>query len=84
MNSDIRFLFPFVGRLRQRWLALLVACLFWATWTLPAQGQADFEKGYQSYQSYHGTDFDTINLANGNLVLNIPLLSYEQRGGLPR
>ena len=83
MNSDIRFLFQFVGRLRQRWLALLVACLFWATWTLPAQGQADFEKGYQSYQSYHGTDFDTINLANGNLVLNIPLLSYEQRGGLP-
>lgn len=45
--------------------------------------QADFEKGYQAFQSYHGTDFDTINLANGNLVLNIPLLSYEQRGGLP-
>jgi RHS repeat-associated protein len=60
----------------------LVACLVWAAWTLPAAGQADFEKGYQSYQSYHGTDFDTINLANGNLVLNIPLLSYEQRGGL--
>jgi RHS repeat-associated protein len=47
------------------------------------QGQADFEKGYQAYQSYHGTDFDTVNLANGSLVLNIPLLSYEQRGGLP-
>jgi len=48
-----------------------------------ALAQADFEKGYQAYQSYHGTDFDTVNLANGNLVLNIPLLSYEQRGGLP-
>jgi RHS repeat-associated protein len=48
-----------------------------------AHGQADFEKGYQAYQSYHGTDFDTVNLANGNLVLNIPLLSYEQRGNLP-
>jgi RHS repeat-associated protein len=45
--------------------------------------QADFEKGFQTYQSYHGSDFDSINLANGNLVLNIPLLSYEQRGGLP-
>ncbi len=45
--------------------------------------QADFDKGYQGYQSFHGTDFDTINLANGNLVLNIPLLSYDQRGGLP-
>jgi hypothetical protein len=48
-----------------------------------ACAQADFEKGYQSFQSYHGSDFDTVNLANGNLVLNIPLLSYEQRGGLP-
>ena len=45
--------------------------------------QADFDKGYQGYQSFHGTDFDTINLSNGNLVLNIPLLSYDQRGGLP-
>jgi RHS repeat-associated protein len=54
---------------------------------VPATGiawaQADFEKGFQAYQSYHGTDFDTVNLANGNLVLNIPLLSYEQRGGVP-
>jgi RHS repeat-associated protein len=48
-----------------------------------AYGQADFEKGFQSYQSYHGSDFDSVNLANGNLILNIPLLSYEQRGGLP-
>jgi YD repeat-containing protein len=47
-----------------------------------ALAQADFEKGYQSYQSYHGSDFDTVNLANGNLLLNIPLISYEQRGGL--
>ena len=45
--------------------------------------QADFEKGFQAYQSFHGSDFDTVNLANGNLVLDIPLLSYEQRGGLP-
>jgi len=48
-----------------------------------ACAQADFEKGYQAFQSYHGSDFDTVNLANGNLVLNIPLLSYEQRGGVP-
>jgi YD repeat-containing protein len=48
-----------------------------------ARAQADFEKGYQAFQSYHGSDFDSVNLANGNLVLNIPLLSYEQRGGVP-
>src|SRR5215469_12453333 len=47
-----------------------------------ALSQADFEKGYQAYQSYHGSDFDHVNLANGSLILNIPLLSYEQRGGL--
>ena len=51
--------------------------------SIAAGAQADFEKGYQSFQSYHGSDFDTVNLANGNLVLNIPLLSYEQLGGLP-
>lgn len=51
--------------------------------TSVARAQADFEKGFQAYQSYHGSDFDTVNLANGNLVLNIPLLSYEQRGGVP-
>ena len=62
------------------WLAaFMVAILV----PVAAQSQADFEKGYQAYQSYHGTEFDTVNLANGNLVLNIPLLSYEQRGGLP-
>ena len=48
-----------------------------------AYAQADFEKGYQAFQSYHGSDFDTVNLANGNLVLDIQLLSYEQLGGLP-
>jgi RHS repeat-associated protein len=48
-----------------------------------AQAQADFEKGYQAFQSYHASNFDSVNLANGSLILNIPLLSYEQRGGLP-
>ncbi len=54
---------------------MLASSVVWA--------QADFEKGFQAYQSFHGSDFDTVNLANGNLVLKIPLLSYEQRGGLP-
>jgi RHS repeat-associated protein len=62
---------------------MVAACVMAVLVPSVARAQADFEKGYQAYQSYHGTDFDTINLANGNLVLNIPLLSYEQRGGLP-
>jgi YD repeat-containing protein len=63
-----------------RALALLAAITLASA---TAHAQADFEKGYQAFQSYHGSDFDTVNLANGNLVLNIPLLSYEQRGGVP-
>jgi YD repeat-containing protein len=55
----------------------------WLLGSTVAQAQADFEKGYQAFQSYHGADFDSVNLANGNLVLNIPLLSYEQRGDIP-
>lgn len=67
-------------RLRVLFVLLSAVLVTQSRWAL---AQADFEKGYQAYQSYHGTDFDTVNLANGNLVLNIPLLSYEQRGGLP-
>ncbi len=68
-NSVIRVLF----------VVWSLSC-FSAQWL---SAQADFEKGYQAYQTYHGSDFDRVNLANGNLILNIPLLSYEQRGGLP-
>src|ERR1700720_737641 len=49
----------------------------------PAKGQAtgDMSAGFAPYQSFHGGDFDTVNLSNGNLILNIPLFSYPQRGG---
>ncbi len=33
--------------------------------------------------SYDSTNFDSVSLTSGNLVLNIPLLSYQQRGSLP-
>jgi RHS repeat-associated protein len=49
----------------------------------PACAQDDFEQGVLPYQSYHTSDFDSVNLSNGNLVLHIPLLSYPQRGALP-
>jgi RHS repeat-associated protein len=71
-----------VANLKGDWRLAVAVCIVVFV-SVAAWAQADFEKGYQSYQSYHGTDFDTVNLANGNLVLNIPLLSYEQRGGLP-
>lgn len=83
MTSSIhRFPLNF-AKLSRGLLTFWAACVVAILASNVAQAQADFEKGYQSYQSYHGSDFDSVNLANGNLVLNIPLLSYEQRGGLP-
>jgi RHS repeat-associated protein len=48
---------------------------------LPAPTSSAFT-GEQPYQSYHGGDIDSINLSNGRLALNFPLLSYPQRGSL--
>jgi hypothetical protein len=32
-------------------------------------------------QKYHGGDIDSVNLTNGGLTVQIPLVSYPQRGG---
>ena len=85
MNSNIRLLASKLQALLMvpPVLPAMVAIAAMLLASTVVQAQADFEKGFQAYQSYHGSDFDSVNLANGNLVLNIPLLSYEQRGGLP-
>ncbi len=85
MNSNIRLLASKLQALLMvpPVLPAMVAIAAMMLASTVVQAQADFEKGFQAYQSYHGSDFDSVNLANGNLVLNIPLLSYEQRGGLP-
>jgi RHS repeat-associated protein len=36
--------------------------------------------GLQGYHDYHGGDIDHVNLDNGNLTINIPIVSYPQRG----
>ena len=46
-----------------------------------AQDIAGNEEGIKPYGAYHGGNIDTISMANGNLTLNIPLISYPQRGG---
>ena len=48
---------------------------------LPAPTASAFT-GEQPYESYHGGDIDSINLSNGRLALNFPLLTYPQRGAL--
>jgi len=41
----------------------------------------DTEVGMKPYGAFHGGDIDQVSLSSGKLILNIPLLSYPQRGG---
>jgi RHS repeat-associated protein len=40
----------------------------------------NFDSGINPYQSLRGGDIDTIDMSNGNLIVQIPMLSYPQRG----
>ena len=49
--------------------------------SLFAQALPDIENGFKAYGSYDGSNLDTVNLMNGNLMLHIPMpFSYPQRG----
>lgn len=66
-------------------LALLFPLLSLVNFLAPpmhAQSTGDLAVGLTPYQSFHGGNIDSINLQNGNLVLQIPLASYPQRGDL--
>ncbi len=45
-----------------------------------AQTLAGVEQGIKPYGSYEGGSIDSISMVNGSITLNIPLLSYPQRG----
>lgn len=47
-----------------------------------AQVPAEQEIGAKPFGSYNGTSFESVNLDNGKLNLNIPLYSLPQRGSL--
>ena len=49
--------------------------------SMHAQTTPDMYQGVSAYQSFQQNDFDNVNVVNGNLYLQIPLLSYPQRGG---
>jgi RHS repeat-associated protein len=40
-------------------------------------------QGYLPYGAYQVNDIDSINLSNRNVILDIPLVSYKQKGTLP-
>src|SRR5215470_16388509 len=43
----------------------------------------NFDRGFAPYESYQSSGLESVNLANGNLLLHIPVISYPQRGNLP-
>jgi hypothetical protein len=46
-----------------------------------AQWTAAEERGLPTNAAFSGSDIDTVNLQNGNLHINIPILKSKQRGG---
>ena len=46
-----------------------------------AQQDQDFETGLNPYRTYQAGNIDSINLLNHGLNVDIPLISYPQRGG---
>jgi hypothetical protein len=49
--------------------------------SIQAQDNANFEIGLKPYGSYHMGNIDNVSLGNGSLGVDIPLISYPQRGG---
>ena len=58
-------------------LALFVIA---ASGWLLAQDNDDLQQGLKAYGTYRGGEFDSVSMTNGNLILDIPLFSYPQRG----
>ncbi len=45
-----------------------------------AQDPDDVQQGIKAYGTYRGGDIDSVSMTNGNLTLDIPVISYPQRG----
>ena len=71
-----------------RLLGVAAALFYFLTIVEPIRAQtlppttSDDQMGMQPYQSYNGGDIDSISLTSGTLNLNMPFLSYPQRGKL--
>jgi RHS repeat-associated protein len=63
------------------WMVMLVAMVV-GVGSARAQDDPNFESGFRAFASYHGGNIDQINLFNGGLLVDIPLISYPQKGKL--
>lgn len=64
-----------ISRLFLLFLLVLPICSF-------AQSSTGANPGLQPYQSYDGSNIDKVNLSSGTASIQIPLISYPQRGNL--
>ncbi len=62
--------------------ASLVACLAFTSSTAVAQKVFEgSQQGLPPFGSFHGSSFDNVSLQNGNLHIEIPIISVAQRNG---
>src|SRR5215469_13588882 len=76
--------FPFLKRASvcRSLSRIAVVTLFSCPLILAQTIDPSLETGIKPFGSYHGGDLDSVNLANGNLILHIQLAEYPQRGAL--
>jgi RHS repeat-associated protein len=63
-------------------LSLLGLFVLGCTSSVVAQDPDDIQQGIKAYGTYRGGDMDSVSMTNGNLIVDIPLVSYPQRGKL--
>ena len=69
-------------RFARMFLSLSLLILFASSIRMAqAQDDPNFENGLKPFGSYHAGNIDHIDLSNGALNVDIPLISYPQRGG---
>jgi len=64
-----------------RKISLLVSLILVAVSAGMCQQDPSTGGGFKPYGSFEGSDMDSVNLENGNVMLHIPIASYPQRGG---
>jgi RHS repeat-associated protein len=62
-------------------LAIGLLVVLGGQWLYGQDLDEPFQTGMRYYKSYHGGDIDSVDLRTGGLMLDIPLVSYPQRGG---
>jgi RHS repeat-associated protein len=62
-------------------LTLIFSLICLCQVSILAQTQPNLENGFKPYGTYGGSDIDSVNLSNGNLIVHIPMpFNFPQRG----